>query len=106
VLNNRSQQAEDAHDNEACPENQRRVGRIVHRVQAGRVQVGGELADAEPETDQRERRANPSHQRSFAASRLRSLASSLAMLEATGLSVIGGFPVLGRITMVAKNTSD
>ena len=37
----------------------------IKDVWAGRVQIGRELADAEPEADQRERGADPCHQRPF-----------------------------------------
>ena len=65
MLDDRRQQTQDADDNEARPKDQGRVDGIVRRVHAGRIQVGGQPADAEPEGDQRQGRANPRQQGSF-----------------------------------------
>ena len=61
VLNDCRDQAQYADHNEACAENYGAVRKIEVRVQAPRLEIGVQFADAETKPDQGQRCSNPGH---------------------------------------------
>src|SRR5262249_7885310 len=65
MLNDRGEQPENSHDDEAGTENQRAMRKIEPRMQTCPLEVGVDLSDTEPKLDQRESGPDPRHQRTF-----------------------------------------
>ena len=65
MLNDRGEQPENSHHNEAGTENQRAVRKIEPRMQTCPLEVGVDPSDTEPKPDQRESGPNPRHQRTL-----------------------------------------
>src|SRR3954454_24247676 len=63
--NDRGEQPENSHDNEAGTENQRAVRKIEACMQTCPLEVSVDLSDSEPKPDQRESGPNPRHQRTL-----------------------------------------